>query len=242
MPEIVDIIYKTTQIPVRVIPTRKYPEKPHLVCSSDMYKIGRKYICTNESCKFHNDFPKEENTKRTFEKLKIGEQAKETFEIEQIKDCKEFTKDIEILGKQMKPIDKTRIINCHYVLPVTFKDEDCEKYSTLYFGLKNSDYVLPIATGKDNAESIGVLTVEKDFEIPVILLFTMMFTEESHKDNTFDAKSSRLPLSSKRQTEKGRNFINSLDPYDLAEYESHTYKNYELLRAGKEIIEKIKWY
>ena len=148
--------------------------------------------------------------------------------------CKEFTKDIEILGKQMKPIDKTRIRDCHYVLPNTRKDDNSEKYSMLYFGLKNSDYVLPIATGRTRAERIGVLTVEKDFEIPVILLFTMVFTEEIHQDNAHTAKFSRHHLSSKIQDKKGRDFINSLVPFDLVEYESQTNKNYELLVDGKE--------
>jgi len=227
---LVNIIYraKGIQIPVELRPTRIKNLKEYKwrkVCPDCSESIGKKDYCKKLECINHDVLLKEE--------AKLTIDGKESYTKEQVENCKIFlSDDIEILGKEMKPIDKTRILDCHYILPDTRENENIGKYSMLYFGLKNSDHVLPITTGRTNKEQFGVLTVEKD----VMFLFTMAFTNQirSFPEPRETLEKYKGPLSHETQTESGIGFINSLDLFDSAGYESQTDKNYELLINGKE--------
>ena len=78
------------------------------------------------------------------------------------------------MGKEKKDIDKTRILDCHYVFPGTRGNEPKKEFYLLYSGLKNSGYALSVITSRTGIENYGVLTVEKTN----MVLFTMASADQ----------------------------------------------------------------
>ena len=205
---------------------------PHTVCSSDMYKIARKNICTNPNCKFHTEFPSSDDTKRTFEKLKNGEQAQETFEKEHIDNCKKLdSMTFKVLGSEPKDFDRTRIMGCAYVNPISVKGIHYQGYCLLWSALQG-EQAISVSHARTGTEKLGILTVENG----IMYLYDVAHTEQI-REPKFD--SSKIDVSVKT-IGIAKAWIESLKPFDISVIESQTTKNFENLANGKPITTEIQ--
>ena len=129
---------------------------------------------------------------------------------------------IKIMGKEKKSdIDKTRILDCHYVFPDPRENKPAKQFSVLYSGLKNSDYALSVITGRTGIENYGVLTVEKNS----MVLFTMASVDQIRPATEFFISDEKIQV----DRDLGVRFIENLETFDSTKFQSETIKNYEVL-------------
>ena len=193
----------------------------HKACPSCKEDIGKRSYCKNQRCEFSNELPKAEDTSRKIDKVIDGKTKTLCYPKEMIAACKSTDNRIRIVGKEKKDIDKTRILDCHYVIPVTRGNEPTKEFSLLYSGLKNSDYALSVITGRTGIENHGVLTVEKNN----MVLFTMASADQIRPPMEFFISDEKIQL----DRDLGVRFIEEMKIFDSTKFQSQTIKNYEVL-------------
>lgn len=205
--------------------------KPHEVCSDCSSKIARKKICTNESCKFHNDFPSSDDTKRTFEVLKTGEIAKDVYEKQHIDNCKKLgTETITVLGTESKDFDRTRITNCVYINPVATSGMEYQGYCILHTALQ-SDLAVSVSHARTGSEKLAIITLEKGNMVMFDVAHSSMIRPP--KFNASEIKPTQ------KMFDIAKAWIESKKEVDTSKIESKTTKNFEDLLNGKPITTEL---
>ena len=187
-------------------------------CKDD---IGMRSYCKNQQCEFSDELPKAEDTSRKIDQVIDGETKTSYYLKEEIAGCKLTDDRIRIVGKEKKDIDKTRILDCHYVFPGIRGNEYVKQFSLLYFGLKNSDYALSVITARTGIENHGVLTVEGSH----MVLFTMASVDQIRPATEFFISDEKIQV----DRDLGVKFIENLETFDSTKFQSETIKNYEVL-------------
>ena len=188
------------------------------ICKDD---IGMRSYCKNQQCEFSDELPKAEDTSRKIDQVIDGETKTSYYHKEAIAACKSTDDRIRIVGKEKKDIDKTRILDCHYVFPGIRGNEYVKQFSLLYFGLKNSDYALSVITARTGIENHGVLTVEGSH----MVLFTMASVDQIRPPTEFFISDEKIQV----DRDLGVKFIENLETFDSTKFQSETIKKYEVL-------------
>ena len=186
-------------------------------CNDD---IGMRPYCKNDQCEFSDELPRAEDTSRKIDQDIDGKTKTSYYLKEEIAACKSTDNEIRIVGKEKKDIDKTRILDCHYVFPGTRGNESKKEFYLLYSGLKNSGYALSVITSRTGIENYGVLTVEKTN----MVLFTMASADQ--------IRPPMEPISDEKiqvDRDLGVRFIEDMEIFDSTKFQSETIKNYEVL-------------
>ena len=193
----------------------------HKACPSCKEDIGKRSYCKNQRCEFSNELPKAEDTSRKIDKVIDGKTKTLCYPKEMIAACKSTDNRIRIVGKEKKDIDKTRILDCHYVFPGTRGNESKKEFYLLYSGLKNSGYALSVITARTGIENHGVLTVEGSH----MVLFTMASVDQIRPATEFFISDEKIQV----DRDLGVRFIENLETFDSTKFQSQTIKNYEVL-------------
>ena len=205
----------------------------HEVCSECSSADGRVSRCKNKDCL--TEFGDGKEVRKTFDKLKAGEQAEKTYSKKEIEACKNFAKDgIIIQAKVPKAdFDKSMIRDTHYVVMQDLTAKTKKAFANLYSGLLAGTHVLRCVSGRTGKEKTVIISVEKLDGDNCMVMFTIANVLQRRPK---PANWKPLLEVSKEMTDKVVNFIEQF-PDPVEEVESKTNINFEKLQAGEQVIE-----
>lgn len=207
----------------------------HEVCDKCRSKVGRVSRCSNEECAREFSSSNGNKVRKSFESLKDGEQAEQTFDQKEIDACKHFAQEgIVIQAKIPKAdFDKTMIRDCHFVVMQDLTAKTKKGFANLWSGLDAGTHVLRCISGRTKKEKIVIIAVEKFNGENCMVCYTVANALQRRPP---PANYKPLVEVSKEMTDKVVNFVESF-PDPVEEVESMTNKNFEKLQAGEQIIE-----
>ena len=207
----------------------------HEVCSECSSAVGRVSRCKNEECGTEFTATNGKEVRKTFDKLKAGEQAEKSYSKKEIDACKNYAlESIIIQAKVPKAdFDKSMIRDTHFVVMQDLTAKTKKAFANLYSGLLAGTHVLRCVSGRTKKEKTVILSVEKlDGENCMVMFTIANVLQRRPKPTNWKPLLEVTP----EMTTKVIDFIEQF-PDPVEEVESKTNINYEKLQAGEQIIE-----